>query len=58
VLGNKADLPRSIWEVYEETLENLSFSTGVLTAFVSAKTGQGIQKILESTVLEVIREKD
>ncbi|MHA2270942.1 MAG: ADP-ribosylation factor-like protein [Candidatus Hodarchaeales archaeon] len=58
VLGNKADLPRNIWEVYEEDLEKLSFSTEVLTAFVSAKTGHGLQEILESTVLEVIRKLD
>ncbi|MFW9914424.1 MAG: ADP-ribosylation factor-like protein [Candidatus Thorarchaeota archaeon] len=58
VLGNKADLPRNMWEIYEEDLEKLSFSTGALKAVVSAKTGQGLQEILESTVLEVIREKD
>ncbi|MFQ5978453.1 MAG: ADP-ribosylation factor-like protein [Candidatus Heimdallarchaeota archaeon] len=58
ILGNKADLPRKSWEVHEEDVEELITSIAPLTSFVSAKTGIGVQEILESTVLEVIRKQN
>lgn len=58
ILGNKADLPRNCWKVHEEDVERLAVSTGALRSFVSAKTGDGIQEILEHTILEVIKKQD
>ena len=54
VLGNKVDLQRKEWVIFEEELIGLAASDNVLTSFVSAKTGRILQSILESTVLEVV----